>query len=203
MPSQDDYYGNVGAYGNPRNCYGNRNANFAVGKGKGKGRSFNPKGNRNAIPKEWDADQLIIPDFGVAQGISFYTINNLLTAGTTAYSVRTPKAINKSLVPGHSVESLSEREIRMRTNPTDLNQDGSPIHNVVYHYNSALRAIYEVHQSVQNFHIMEESGRIVDIRGIPIPNVYPTDPHYLLEETRNCLWVISGRSCDFVQQRTR
>ena len=72
----------------------------------------------------------------------------------------------------------------MRTNPSDLNQDGSPIHNVVFHYNSALRAIYEVRQSVQSFHIMEESGRIVDIRGIPIPNTYPTDPHFLLEENQ-------------------
>jgi hypothetical protein len=72
----------------------------------------------------------------------------------------------------------------VRTNPSDLNQDGSPIHNVVYHYNSALRAIYEVRQSVQNFHIMEESGRIVDIRKIPIPDVYPTDPNYLLEENQ-------------------
>jgi hypothetical protein len=129
---------------------------------------------------------LIIPDFGVAQGISFYTINNLLTAGTSAYSVRTPKAIQKSLIPGYSIETLSERQIRMRTNPSDLNQDGSPIPNVVWHYNnSALRAIYEVRQSVQNFHIMEESGRIVDIRGVPIPNVYyPTDPHYLWDENQ-------------------
>jgi hypothetical protein len=184
VPSQDDYYGNVSAYGNPRSYRGNRNANFAVSKGKGKGKFPNPKGNRNAIPKEWDVDQVVISEFGVAQGISFYTINNLLRTGTTAYSVRTPKAINKSLVPGHSMEHMSDREIRMRTNPSDLNQDGTPIHNVVFHYNSALKAIYEVRQSVQNFHIMEESGRIVDIRGIPIPNVYPTDPHYLLEENQ-------------------
>ncbi len=66
----------------------------------------------------------------------------------------------------------------MRTNPSDLNQDGSPIHNVVFQYNTALRAIYEVRQSVQNFHIIKESGRIVDLLGNPISNAYPTDPHY-------------------------
>jgi hypothetical protein len=59
VPSQDDYYGNGDVYGNPRNYYGNRNARFAMGKGKGKGKSFNAKGMRNAIPKEWDADQSI------------------------------------------------------------------------------------------------------------------------------------------------
>ena len=142
MPSQDDYYGNVEAHGNPRNYYGNRIANFAVSKGKGKGKFPNPKGKRNAAPKEWDADYVVIPEYGIAQGINFYTINNLLTPGSSAYSVRTPKAIIKSLVPGHSIESMSEREIRMRTNPSDLNQDGSPIHNVVFHYNTALRAIH-------------------------------------------------------------
>jgi hypothetical protein len=74
----------------------------------------------------------------------------------------------------------------MRTNPSDLNQDGTPIHNMIFHYNSALRAIHEVRQSVQRFQIMEENGRIVDVdlRGTPIPNGYPTDPHSLLEENQ-------------------
>jgi hypothetical protein len=184
VPSQDDYYGNVDAYGNPRNYHGNRIANFAVSKGKGKGKFPNPKGKRNAAPKEWDADYVVIPEFGIAQGMSFYTLNNLLTPGQSTYLVRTPKVINKSLVPGHSIEGMSDREIRMRTNPSDLNQDGSPIHNVVFHYNNALRAIYEVRQSVQNFHVMEETGRIVDLMGQPISNAYPTDPHYLLEENQ-------------------
>ncbi len=31
---------------------------------------------------------------------------------------------------------------------------------------------------------MIENGRIVDLRGIPIPNGFPTDPHYLLEESQ-------------------
>ncbi len=31
---------------------------------------------------------------------------------------------------------------------------------------------------------MEENGRIVDLRGIPIPNGYPTDSHSLLEENQ-------------------
>jgi hypothetical protein len=184
VPSQEDYYGNVEAHGNPRNCYGNRIANFAVSKAKGKGKFPNPKGKRNAAPKEWDPDYVVIPEFGSAPGITFYTITNLLTPGLSTYTVRTPKAINKSLVPGHSIENMSEREIRMRTNPSDLNGDGSPIHNVVFHYNTALRAIYEVRQSAQNFHIMEETGRIVDLLGSPISNAYPTDPHYLLEESQ-------------------
>jgi hypothetical protein len=72
----------------------------------------------------------------------------------------------------------------MRTNPSDLNQDGSSIHNIAYHYNTALRAIYEVRQSMHNFHIMEENGRIVDLLGNPISNASPTDPHYLLEENQ-------------------
>jgi hypothetical protein len=69
VPSQDDYYGNGDAYGNPRNYYGNRNARFAIGKGKVKSNSFNARGMRNAIPKEWDADQLVIPKFETTQGI--------------------------------------------------------------------------------------------------------------------------------------
>jgi hypothetical protein len=71
VPSQDDFYGSGDAYGNPRNYYGNRNARFAMSKRKGK-RSFNAKGTRGAIPKDWDADQVIIPDFGTTPGISFY-----------------------------------------------------------------------------------------------------------------------------------
>jgi hypothetical protein len=202
VPSQDDYYGNGDAYGNPRSYYGNRNARFAMGKGKGKGKFPNSKGTRNAIPKEWDADQLIIPDFGVAQGISFYTINNLLTPGMSTYAVKTPTAFVTSRIPGHSIEYLNHQQIRMRTNPSDLNQDGTPIHNIVFHYNSALRAIYEVRQSVQNFQTMEENGRIVDIRGIPIPNGIQPTPIIYWRKTRNRLWVISGKSCDTIQQRT-
>jgi hypothetical protein len=87
VPGQDDYYGNGDAYGNPRNYFGNRNARFAMGKGKGKTESLNSKGTRNAVPKEWDTDHLIIPDFGVTQGMSFYTINNLLTPGGFIYAV--------------------------------------------------------------------------------------------------------------------
>ncbi len=119
----------------------------------------------------------------------------------STYAVRTSKAFVQSFVPGHSIEYPSERQIRMRTNPSDLNQDGSPIHNMVCHFYSALRAIYEVRQSVQNFQIMEESGRIVDIRGIPINNGYPTDPHYVLEENQKSS--LGGRSCDTAQQRTQ
>jgi hypothetical protein len=182
--SQDDYYGNVDAYGNPRNYRGNYNANFAVSKGKGKGKFPNPKGRRNAAPKEWDPDYVVIPEFGIARGMSLYTLNHLVTPGLSTYTVRTPKKINRSLVPGHSIESMSDREIRMRTNPSDLNGDGTPIHNVAFHYNTALRAIYEVRQSANNFHLMEETGRIVDLMGNSIPNCYPTDPHYLLEETQ-------------------
>ncbi len=35
VPSQDDFYGSGDAYGNTRNYYGNRNARFAMSKGKG------------------------------------------------------------------------------------------------------------------------------------------------------------------------
>ncbi len=77
--SQEDYYGNVEAYGNTRNYYGNRIANFAVSKGKGKGKFPNVKGKRNAAPKEWDPDYVVIPEFGSAQGITLYTLNNMLT----------------------------------------------------------------------------------------------------------------------------
>jgi hypothetical protein len=81
-PSHDDYSRNDG---NPRNYYGNRNSRFAMGKGKGKGRSFNTKGTWGAMPKDWDADQVVIPEYGTTQGISFYTISNLTTEGQSAY----------------------------------------------------------------------------------------------------------------------
>jgi hypothetical protein len=71
VPSQDEYYDNGDHHGNPRNYYGNRNARFAMGKGKGKGKFPNSKGTRNAIPKEWDADQLFIPEFGAVQVYHF------------------------------------------------------------------------------------------------------------------------------------
>jgi hypothetical protein len=48
VPSQDDFYGSGDAYGNPQNYYGNRNARFAMSKGKGKGKPFNAKGTRGA-----------------------------------------------------------------------------------------------------------------------------------------------------------
>jgi hypothetical protein len=84
-----------------------------------------------------------IPEFGAAQGISFYTVNNLLTEGASTYEVRTPTAFIRSITPGHPIEYLDNRQIRMRTNPSDLNQDGTPIHNMIFHYNSALaRAIH-------------------------------------------------------------
>jgi hypothetical protein len=112
VPSQDDYYSNSDAYGNPRNYYGNHNARFAMGKGKGKGKSFNTKGIRNAIPKEWDADQLVIPEFGAAQGIAFYTINNLLTEGMSTYVVRNLTSFVRSITPGHPIEYLDNRQMR-------------------------------------------------------------------------------------------
>ncbi len=158
-----------------------------MGKGKGKGKSFITKGMRNAIPKEWDADQLVIPEFGATQGISFYTVNNLLTEGMSTYEVRTPTALVRSATHGHPTEYLDNRQIRMRSNPSDLNQDGTPIHNMIFHYNSALRAIHEVRHSVQRFQFMEENERIVSLRGSPISNGYPTDPHYLLEENQKSL----------------
>ncbi len=85
-----------------------------MGKAKGKGKSFNAKGMRNAIPKEWDADQLVIPEFGATQGISFYTINNLLTEGMSTYAVKNPTAFVRSLTAGHSIEYLNHRRDRFR-----------------------------------------------------------------------------------------
>ncbi len=181
-PSRDDFHGSSNVYGNPRNFYGNRNARFAMSKGKGKGRSFNTKSTWGAMPKDWDADQVVIPEFGTTPGISFYTVNNLTTEGASTYTVKNPAALVRSPAPGHPIQYLDSRQIRMRTNPSDLNQDGTPIDNIVFHYNTALRAIHEVRQSVAHFQFMEESGRVVDLRGIPIPNGYAIDPHYLLGE---------------------
>ncbi len=97
---------------------------------------------------------------------------------------------------------MDSQQIRTRTNPSDLNLDGTPIDNIVFHYNTALRAIGEVRQSVTHFQMMEEGGRVVDLRGNPIPNGYSVDPHYLLGDNQK-IWVTSGGSCDTAQQRTR
>jgi hypothetical protein len=134
-PSQDDFYGSGDAYGNPRNYYGNRNARFAMSKGKGRSKSFNAKGTRGAIPKDWDADQVTIPEFGATLGISFYTVNNLSTEGASTYTVKIPAALVRSPAPGHPIQYSDSRQIRMSTNPSDLNQDGTPIDNIVFHYN--------------------------------------------------------------------
>ncbi len=98
--------------------------------------------------------------------------------------MKNPAALVRSLAPGHPIQYLDSRQIRIRTNPSDLNQDGTPIDNIVFHYNSALRAIHEVGQSVAHFQFMEENGRVVDLRGTPIPNGYAIDPHYLLGENQ-------------------
>jgi hypothetical protein len=193
---QDDFHGSSDAYGNPRSFYGNCNARFAMGKGKDKGRSFSTKSTWDAMHKDWDADQAAIPDFGTTPGMSFYTVNNLTTEGASTYTVKIPAASTRSPAPGHPIQYLDSRQIRMRTNSSDLNQDGTPIDNIVYHYSTALRAIHEVRQSVAHFQLMEESGRVVDLRGTLIPNGYAVDPHYLLGENMKSLlgdfWRVLG-----------
>ncbi len=136
------------------------------------------------MPKDWDADQVVIPEYGTTLGISFYTVNNLTTEGQSTYSVRIPTAFVRSPATGHPIHYMDSQQIRTRTNPSDLNQDGTPIDNIVFHYNTALRVISEVRQSVAHFQMMEESGRIVDLRGTPIPNGYAVDPHDLLGENQ-------------------
>jgi hypothetical protein len=79
------------------------------------------------------------------------------------------------------------QQVRKRINPSDLNGDGTPISNIVFHYNTALRAIYEVRQSVTHFQIMEQTGRVVDLRGTPFGNGYKVDPHYLLGDSMKAL----------------
>jgi hypothetical protein len=132
------------------------------------------------MPKDWDADQVVIPEYGTTHGMSFYTVSNLTTEGQSTYTANIATVFVRSPATGH----MDSQQIRTRTNPSDLNQDGTPIDNVVFHYNTALRAISEVRQSVAQFQMMEESGRVVDLRGTPIPNGYAVDPHYLLGENQ-------------------
>jgi hypothetical protein len=79
------------------------------------------------------------------------------------------------------------QQVRKRINPSDLNGDGTPISNIVFHYNTAIKAIYEVRQSVTHFQIMEQTGRVVDLRGTPYGNGYKVDPHYLLGDSMKAL----------------
>ncbi len=167
-PNQED--------GNPRNYYGNRVPRFAKGKGKGKGKSYNAKSTWGAMPKDWDADQVIIPEYGETHGMSFYTVSNLTTEGQSTYTVKIPTVFVRSPATGHPIHHMDNQQIRTRTNPSDLNQDGNSIDNIVSHYHTALRAISEVRQSVTHFQMMEEGGRVVDLRGTPIPNGYASTP---------------------------
>jgi hypothetical protein len=175
--------------GNTRNYYGNRNSRFAMSKGKGRGKAkaYNTKRTWGAMPKDYDPDQLVIPELGNATGVSFYTFSNLTTEGQTPYTVRIPTTFEKSPNTGLIILQMDSQQVRMRINPSDLNGDGTPINNIVFHYNAALRAIYEVRQSVTHFQIMEENGRVVDLRGTPFGNGYKVDPHYLLGDSMKAL----------------
>jgi hypothetical protein len=114
VPSKDDFYGI------PRS--NNRNARSVTDrtKGKGKGNPFNSKGTRNANPKDWDADQVIIPEFRINLGIKFYTVNNLGTEGMSNYPVRNHPAFFRSITPGNPIQYLHNQQVKMRINPSDL-----------------------------------------------------------------------------------
>jgi hypothetical protein len=135
------------------------------------------------MPRDYDPDQLAIPEYGSANGVSFYTVNNLMTEGQSPYTVKITTPFERSPNTGLLVIQLDTQEIRKRVNPSDLNGDGTPISNIVFHYNTAIRAIYEVSQSVTNFQIMEQSGRVVDLRGTPYGVGHKVDPNYLLQES--------------------
>jgi hypothetical protein len=171
--------------------YGNRNSRFATskGKGRGKGKAYNTKGTWGGMPKDYDPDQLIIPENGSATGVSFYIVSNLTNEGQSPYTVRIPTLYEKSPNTGLIILQMDIQQIRKRINPSDLNGDGTPISNIVFHYNTAIKAIWEVRQSVTNFQLMEESGRVVDLRGTPYGNGYKVDPNYLLGDSmKPLLW---------------
>ena len=173
--------------------YGNRNPRFATGKGtskgkgKGKGKAYNTKDTWGAMPRDYDPDQVVIPELGSATDIAFYTVNNLTTENQTPYTVRIPTLYEVSPNTGLIILHMDIQEIRKRINPSDLNGDGTPISNIVFHYNTAIKAIHEVRQSVTHFQIMEATGRVVDLRGTPYANGYKVDPHYLLADSMKAL----------------
>ncbi len=170
--------------------YGNRNSSrFATskGKGRGKGKAYNAKGTWGAMPKDYNPEQLFIPEFGSATDVAFYTVNNLTKVDQTPYTVRIPTLYEVSPNTGLVILQMDIQQVRKRINPSDLNGDGTPISNIVFHYNTAIKAIYEVRQSVTHFQITEETGRVVDLRGTPFANGYKVDPHYLLADSMKAL----------------
>ena len=173
--------------------YGNRNPRFATGKGtgkgkgKGKGKAYNTKDTWGAMPRDYDPDQVVIPELGSATDVVFHTFDSLTTENQTPYTVRIPTLYEVSPNTGLIILHMDIQEIRKRINPSDLNGDGTPISNIVFHYNTAIKAIHEVRQSVTHFQIMEATGRVVNLRGEPYANGHKVDPHYLLADSMKAL----------------
>jgi hypothetical protein len=61
---------------------------------------------RNANSKDWDETQTVVPKFGVNQGISFYTVTNLM-AENCQYRVKNTQAFEISSVPGLDRDNYS------------------------------------------------------------------------------------------------
>ncbi len=44
------------------------------------------------MPKDWDPNQLVLPEYGTTHGMSFYTVTNLTTEGQSTNTVKIPTA---------------------------------------------------------------------------------------------------------------
>jgi hypothetical protein len=139
--------------------------------------------NANTNPKDWDETQTVIPEFGVNEGVSFYTIKNLM-AENCQYRVRNTQAFVTSSVPGQGqlLQHLEIQQIRIKAHPSDVGPDGQVTAEAVTNYRTAQRAIHEVHRSVQRFVIIDETNQPVDLRGKSIQGRLPSDPYHLLED---------------------
>ncbi len=138
---------------------------------------------RNVNPKDWDDTQTVVPEFGERQGISFYTIPNLLTE-TCRYRVGTARAFVTSSVPGQAqlLQHLEIQQIKMRAHPKDIGPDGQVTAEAVANYRKAQVASYDVRRSTQRFVVINENDQPVDLKGNPIQGRLPSDPYRLVED---------------------
>ncbi len=56
------HYSTPSRYQSSRYDSSHNDGRFAKGKGRGKGKSFNAKSKRGAMPKDWDPEQLVLPE---------------------------------------------------------------------------------------------------------------------------------------------
>jgi hypothetical protein len=148
---------------------------------------FRERNRFNELKKSYNIELPIPTQKNISHSIPKLekSITSSLQKKLISTSVSPPKMDTQiKLYPTSNTPRLEHQRVRVRVRYT------------------ALRAIYEVRQSAQNFHIMEESGRIVDLMGIPISNAYPTNPHYLLEETQKASLGDSWRSLRFRPAKT-